>query len=357
MVATIGSDPVAKRLWTAVKAETGNDKLGAFIVKSGVFDIVRDGTTLFVAGLRDSTNRVQTVDAPTSSTQTVDGPTNSALSKDTAAYVAGKPQRQAETPPPTNRVQDCSAETEMIRRISNMLTSANQPLQLGIIGNDATVKRLWPEVRQMHRCATLGQYVTSCGVFNTQMRVTTLTVLGVKDGWSSRVAARAVERTSRQQSQNGTPTAADHVPALMSLKASPLASVDGRRSSSSGLPAKPQTAEPSANKDKSDCGTQAKLLRMRQASASTSSLDVQVHAKSKKPFVSTETLLVKRCVAVLTSHGGSMFLAVLGQDAEVKDLWQKVRARNGEQKLKTFLLSYKLFSIEHDGLREVITFL
>ena len=136
----------------------------------------------------------------------------------------------------------------MIRRIGNMLTSANHPLQLGIIGNDATVKRLWPEVRQMYRCATLGQYVTSCGVFNTQMRVTTLTVLGVKDGWSSRVAARAVERTCRQQSQSGTPAAPGQVPALMALKASPLTSVLGRRSSNSGLPGKPQTAEPPANR-------------------------------------------------------------------------------------------------------------
>ena len=100
-----------------------------------------------------------------------------------------------------------------------------------------------------------------------------------------------------------------------------------------------------------------KLRHPRQPRASTSSPEVQV-SKPNKLSVSIERLLLERCVALVPSHEGSMLLSVLATDEEVKSLWQEVKDKNKQLKLKTFLLSCELFTIHvdrDDGQGEVVS--
>ena len=89
---------------------------------------------------------------------------------------------------------------------------------------------------------------------------------------------------------------------------------------------------------------------MHQKLASTSSQVVDVTPLS----ANVKTLLFKRCVAVLTSHAGSMFMSALGSDKEVQMFLLKIKAETGQCKLKGFLQSFEQFVIENDGQRDVV---
>ena len=146
------------------------------------------------------------------------------------------------------------------------------------------------------------------------------------------------------------------IPMLVPLIPAPLMTVSHNGPTiNTNAPVASHTNQMQASSSSKDAT--AKLGQSRQPRATTSSPEVQV-SKPNKLSVSIETLLLERCVALLTSHEGSMLLSVLASDEEVTSLWQEVKGKNKKLKLKTFLLSCELFTIHVDrdgGQGEVVS--